>query len=57
MDNEKPGEATWFTLCGRKIRAADTLPLQKFDAQENCCAVCTQMQRSNLLLRSKLLVA
>jgi hypothetical protein len=57
MDNEKPGQATWFTLCGRKIRAAHALPLQKFDAGENCCTVCVRMQRSNSLLRSRLMAA
>lgn len=54
MDGEKPDQETWFTLCGRKIRATHALPLQKFDAGENCCTVCVQMQRSNLLLHSRL---
>ncbi|RCJ41074.1 hypothetical protein A6769_38940 [Nostoc punctiforme NIES-2108] len=54
MDNEKPGQTTWFTLCGRKIRATHALPLQKFDAGENCCTVCVKMQRSNSLLHQRL---
>ncbi|MCL6754461.1 hypothetical protein KBT16_27185 [Nostoc sp. CCCryo 231-06] len=54
MDNEKPGQTTWFTLCGRKILAAHALPLQKFDAGENCCTVCVRMQRGNELLHSRL---
>jgi hypothetical protein len=45
---------TWFTLCGRKIRATHALPLQNFNASENCCTVCVRMQRSNLLLHSRL---
>ncbi|MEH2217827.1 MAG: hypothetical protein V7K72_12075 [Nostoc sp.] len=54
MDSENPFSLTWFTLCGRKIRAAHALPLQKFDAGENCCTVCVRMQRSNSLLHSRL---
>lgn len=54
MDNENPGEVTWFTLCGRKSHATDALPLQKFDAGENCCTVCVKMQRGNQLLHSRL---
>ncbi|MEH2028506.1 MAG: hypothetical protein V7K67_02300 [Nostoc sp.] len=54
MDGEKPDQETWFTLCGRKIRAAHALPLQKFDAGENCCRVCVRMQRGNELLHSRL---
>jgi len=54
MDNEKPGQPTWFTLCGRKIRATHALPLQKFDTGENCCTVCVRMQRGNELLHSRL---
>ncbi|MEH2394129.1 MAG: hypothetical protein V7K21_21510 [Nostoc sp.] len=57
MDREKPGEVTWLTLCGRKIHAAHALPLQKFGSQENCCAVCVQMQRSNELLHSRSMTA
>jgi hypothetical protein len=57
MDNEKPSQATWFTLCGRKIRAAHALPLQKFDERKNCCTVCVRMQRSNSLLHSRLMTA
>jgi hypothetical protein len=45
---------TWLTLCGRKIRATHALPLQKFDAGENCCTVCVRMQRGNELLHSRL---
>lgn len=48
---------TWFTLCGRKIRATHALPLQKFDAGENCCTVCVRMQRSNSLLHQRLSAA
>ncbi|MBN4002216.1 hypothetical protein [Nostoc sp. LPT] len=54
MDSENPRSQTWFTLCGRKIRATHALPLQKFDAGENCCTVCIKMQRSNELLHSRL---
>ena len=54
MDNENPREPIWLTVCGRKILAAHALPLQKFDAGENCCAVCVRMQRSNNLLHSRL---
>ncbi len=54
MDGENPREQTWFTLCGRKICATHALPLQKFDAGENCCTVCVRMQRSNELLHSQL---
>ena len=54
MDNEDPLAQTWLTLCGRKIRAAHALPLQKFDAGDNCCTVCARMQRSNLLLHQRL---
>ncbi|MEH1903095.1 MAG: hypothetical protein V7L04_17200 [Nostoc sp.] len=54
MDSEKPLSPTWLTMCGRKIRAAHALPLQKFDAGENCCTVCVRMQRSNELLHSRL---
>ncbi|WP_334708113.1 hypothetical protein [Nostoc sp.] len=54
MDEEKPDQETWFTLCSRKIRAAHALPLQKFDAGENCCTVCVRMQRGNELLHSRL---
>lgn len=57
MDSEKPGQPTWFTLCGRKIRATHALPLQKFDGGENCCTVCVRMQRSNELLHTRLAVA
>ena len=57
MDGENPREQTWFTLCGRKIRATQALPLQKFDAGENCCTVCVRMQRSNSLLHSRLMTA
>ncbi|MEH2322779.1 MAG: hypothetical protein V7K32_04115 [Nostoc sp.] len=57
MDREKRGSATWFTLCGRKMRATHALPLQKFDGKENCCTVCVRMQRSNLLLHSRLAIA
>ncbi len=57
MDSENPLEQTWFTLCGRKIRAAHALPLQKFDGKENCCTVCVRMQRSNSLLHSRLMTA
>ena len=57
MDSENPLEQTWFTLCGRKIQATHALPLQKFDAGENCCSVCVQMQRSNSLLHSRLMTA
>lgn len=48
---------TWFTLCGRKIRATHALPLQKFDAGEDCCTVCVRMQRSNSLLHTRLATA
>lgn len=54
MDAEKPGQQTWFTLCGRKIRASHALPLQKFDFGEECCTVCIRMQRSNNLLHQRL---
>jgi len=54
MDSENPLEQTWLTLCGRKIRATHALPLQKFDAGENCCTVCVRMQRGNELLHSRL---
>ncbi len=54
MDSENPRSQTWFTLCGRKIRATHALPVQKFDAGENCCTVCVKMQRSNSLLHSRL---
>lgn len=57
MDSENPRSQTWFTLCGRKIRATHALPLQKFDGGENCCTVCVRMQRSNSLLHSWLNVA
>ena len=57
MDSENPLEQTWFTLCGRKIRATHALPPQKFDAGENCCTVCIRMQRSNSLLHSRLMTA
>lgn len=57
MDSENPRSQTWFTLCGRKIRATHALPLQKFDAGENCCTVCVRMQRSNSLLHSRLKAA
>ncbi|WP_375468115.1 hypothetical protein [uncultured Nostoc sp.] len=57
MDSEDSRSQTWFTLCGRKIRATHALPLQKFDAGENCCTVCTRMQRSNELLHSRLVTA
>ncbi|MCL6755135.1 hypothetical protein KBT16_30845 [Nostoc sp. CCCryo 231-06] len=57
MDKQEPREQTWFTLCGRKIRATHALPLQKFDAGENCCTVCVRMKRSNELLHSRLLAA
>ncbi|WP_181374189.1 hypothetical protein [Nostoc commune] len=57
MDNENPRSQTWLTVCGRKIRATHALPLQKFDAGENCCTVCVRMQRSNELLHSRLLAA
>lgn len=57
MDSENPLKPTWFTLCGRKIRAAHALPLQKFDAQENCCTVCARMQRSNSLLHSRVIAS
>ncbi|MEH2201898.1 hypothetical protein [Nostoc sp.] len=52
MDSENPRSQTWFTLCGRKIRATHALPLQKFDAGEKCCRVCARMQRSNSRLHS-----
>ncbi|MHC5739909.1 hypothetical protein [Nostoc sp.] len=54
MDGEKADQETWFTLCGRKIRATHALSLQKFDAGENCCTVCVRMQRGNALLHSRL---
>ncbi|MDZ8069608.1 MAG: hypothetical protein RMY64_29025 [Nostoc sp. DedQUE08] len=54
MDSENPRSQTWFTLCGRKIRAAHALPLQKFEKSENCCTVCVRMQCSNSLLHSRL---
>ncbi len=54
IDSEESRSQTWFTLCGRKIRAAHALPLQKFDASENCCTVCVRMQRGNELLHSRL---
>ena len=57
MDSENPLEQTWLTLCGRKILASHALPLQKFDAGENCCTVCVRMQHSNSLLHSRLLSA
>jgi hypothetical protein len=57
MDKQEPLEQTWFTLCGRKIRATHALRLQKFDASENCCTVCVRMQRSNELLHQGLLAA
>ena len=57
MDSENPRSQTWFTVCGRKIRATHALPLQKFDAGENCCIVCARMQRSNSLLHSRLMTA
>ncbi|WP_375502733.1 hypothetical protein [uncultured Nostoc sp.] len=53
MDSEDSRSQTWLTLCGRKIRATHALPLQKFDAGENCCTVCVRMQRSNSLLHSR----
>ncbi|WP_138506713.1 hypothetical protein [Nostoc sp. PA-18-2419] len=54
MDSEKPGQRTWFTLCGRKIRVSHALPLENFDSGENCCTVCIKMQRSNNLLHQRL---
>lgn len=54
MDSEDSRSQTWFTLCGRKIRATHALPLQNFDAGENCCTVCVRMQRGNDLLHSRL---
>ncbi|MEH2402264.1 hypothetical protein [Nostoc sp.] len=54
MDSENPRSQTWLTVCGRKIQATQALPLQKFDAGENCCTVCARMQRSNDLLHSRL---
>ncbi|WP_141699698.1 hypothetical protein [Nostoc sp. KVJ20] len=54
MDSENPFSQTWLTLCGRKIRASHALPLQNFDASENCCTVCARMQRGNSLLHSRL---
>jgi hypothetical protein len=54
MDSEESRSQTWLTLCGRKIRAAHALPLQKFDASENCCTVCVKMRRGNELLHSRL---
>ncbi|MDZ7970683.1 MAG: hypothetical protein RM368_38140 [Nostoc sp. DedSLP03] len=57
MESEKHGQPIWLTLCGRKIRATDALPPQKFDAGENCCIVCVRMQRSNSLLHSRLRAA
>lgn len=54
MDSENPPSQTWLTLCGRKIRASHALPLQKFDAGDNCCTVCVRMQRGNELLHSRL---
>lgn len=54
MDSENPRSQTWLTVCGRKIRATHALPLQKFDAGENCCTVCVRMQRGNELLHSQL---
>ena len=57
MDSENPRSQTWFTLCGRKIRAAHALRKQKFDAGKDCCTVCVRMQRSNLLLHQRLMAA
>ncbi|MDF5712062.1 MAG: hypothetical protein PUP90_31415 [Nostoc sp. S4] len=57
MDSSKPGQQTWSTLCGRKIRASHALPLENFDAGENCCTVCVRMQRSNDLLHQRLRAA
>ena len=57
MDSEDSLAPTWLTVCGRKIRATHALPLQKFDAGENCCTVCVRMQRSNSLLHSRLYAA
>ncbi|MBN3875143.1 hypothetical protein [Nostoc sp. JL23] len=57
MDSEELRSQTWLTLCGRKIWATHALPLQKFNASENCCTVCVRMQRSNSLLHSRLLAA
>ncbi|MHC5855246.1 hypothetical protein [Nostoc sp.] len=57
MDSEDLRSQTWLTLCGRKIRATHALPLQKFNAGENCCTVCVRMQRSNSLLHSRLYAA
>lgn len=54
MDSEDSRSETWLTLCGRKIRATHALPLQKFDAGENCCTVCVKMRRGNELLHSQL---
>ena len=54
MDIEDLRSQTWLTLCGRKIRATHALPLQKFDAGEDCCTVCVRMQRSNSLLHQRL---
>lgn len=54
MESENPFSETWLTLCGRKIRATHALPLQKFDAGENCCTVCVRMQRGNDLLHQRL---
>ncbi|BAY90792.1 MULTISPECIES: hypothetical protein [unclassified Tolypothrix] len=53
LTEESPNEETWLTLCGRKIRAAQALPLEEF-AGGNCCVYCTRVQRSNELLRSRL---
>ena len=54
MDSENPRSETWLTLCGRKIRATHALPLQKFNAGENCCTVCVKMRRGSELLHSRL---
>ncbi|MEH1916804.1 hypothetical protein [Nostoc sp.] len=54
MDGEKADQETWLTLCGRHNRTTNALPLQKFEANENCCTVCVKMRRGNELLHSQL---
>ncbi len=56
MESEKPRQRIWLTLCGRKIRASQALPLERF-AGNDCCTVCARMQRSNESLHSRLATA
>jgi len=45
LENKKPIQKDWLTLCGRKIPTETTLPAEVFDGGDICCGVCVMMQQ------------